>query len=312
MKSAYITSGKIFEQVSQRYNPGLLEQIRDCSPRDIVVVEGTYDHVEMLLDTIKIPYTKIGSGEIASYNGGRVMLVNCKSYGNVGGEGGGDGDSEWGGSNEDNQTLSKKLKEGVHSFVAEGGRLVTTDWSLGLVQKTFPGKVKYKKSTSDDVVEVQAHTDLARRFFGTNYAQCHPKWWLEGSSHIYDIGQGTVPVITSEEMKDKYGFPYVAVAFAEGKGEVFHFISHMELQRTKQKTKEDGGKLEDFVKKFKVSITPDMEDATVAELEAAFSSLNTLAYLCSRVPLLNTDMKSTYVGGSAGSSVGSKKSARLL
>lgn len=297
MKGAYITSGKIFEQVSKLHNPGLLDQIRDGNPKDIVVVSGTYDHVERLLDTIKVPYTQIDSSQIASYNGGRVMLVNCKSYGN----GGAFFDDE-------NQGLSKKLKESMKGFVAEGGRLVTTDWSLGLVQKAFPGKVKYKSSTSDDVVEVQAHTDIARRFLGLNYAQCHPKWWLEGSSYLFEIGQGVVPIITSEEMKEKYGQPYVAVGFAEGKGEVFHFISHMELQRTKLTTKEDKGSLDDFLKKMKVSKTADMEDAKVAELEAAFSSLNTLAHLCSRAPILNSSMKSTYVGSSASAA----KSKRLV
>jgi len=288
MKSAYITSGKIFEQVSKLHNPGLLDHLRDGNPRDIVVVSGTYDHVEKLLDTIKVPYTAIDSSQIASYNGGRVMLVNCKSYGDVEGP------------------ISQKLKDGVASFVKEGGRLVTTDWALGLVQKTFPGKLKKKTETSDDVVEVQAHTDIARRFMGLNYAQCHPKWWLEGSSHIYDIGQGVVPIITSDEMNEKYGQPYVAVGFAEGKGEVFHFISHMELQRTKLATKEDKGSLDDFLKKMKVSKTADMEDAKVAELEAAFSSLNTLAHLCSRVPILNSSMKSTYVGSSAGAAKSKK------
>ncbi len=288
MKSAYITSGKIFEQVSKLHNPGLLDQIRDGNPRDIVVVNGTYDHVETLLDTIKVPYTMITSDQIASYNGGRVMLVNCASYGNCEGP------------------VSKKLKDGLSAFVNEGGRLVTTDWALGLVEKTFPGKVKKKTKTTDDVVEVQAHTDIARRFLGMNYAQCHPKWWLEGSSDIYDIGQGVVPIITSDEMKEKYGSPYVAVGFAEGKGEVFHFISHMKLQRTKLATKEDKGSLDDFLKKMKVSKTADMEDAKVAELEAAFSSLNTLAHLCLRVPILNSNMKSTYVGSSAGAAKSKK------
>ena len=295
MKSAYITSGKIFEQVSKLHNPGLLDQIRDGNPREIVVVNGTYDHVEKLLDTIKVPYTMIDSSQIASYNGGRVMLVNCKSYGNIGAA-----------FDDENQGLPKKLKEGVKGFVAEGGRLVTTDWALGLVQKTFPGKVNYKSSTSDEVVEIQAHTDIARRFLGLNYAQCHPKWWLEGSSYLFDIGQGVVPIITSQEMKDKHGLPYVAVGFAEGKGEVFHFISHMELQRTKLASKEDKGSLDDFLKKMKVSKTADMEDAKVAELEAAFSSLNTLAHLCSRVPILNSNMKSTYLGSSAGAAKSKK------
>ena len=186
MKSAYDTSGKVFEQVSRLHNPGLLERIREGNPKDIVVVKGTYDHVENLLDTIKIPYTKIDPSQIASYNGGRVMLVNCRSYGNVGND-----------FADESQSMSKKLKESVKGFVAEGGRLVTTDWALGLVQKTFPGKVKYKSSTNDDVVEVQAHTDVGRRFLGLNYAQCHPKWWLEGSSYLFDVGQGVVPILTS-------------------------------------------------------------------------------------------------------------------
>lgn len=291
MKSAYVTSGKVFEQVSRLHNPGLLDQIRDGNPKDIVVVQGTYDHVERLLDTIKVPYTQIDSNQIASYNGGRVMLVNCCSrYGAV------------------ESSASKKLKDSVSAFVNGGGRLVTTDWAIGLVEKTFPGKVEKKAKTTDDVVEVQAHTDIARRFLGLNYAQCHPKWWLEGSSDIYTIGQGVVPIITSDEMKEKYGQPYVAVGFAEGKGEVFHFISHMELQRTKLATKEDKGSLDDFLKKMKVSKTADMEDAKVAELEAAFSSLNTLAHLCSPVPIVNSNMKSTYVG----SSVGAAKSKKLV
>src|SRR3989338_6688447 len=59
MKSAYGTSGKIFQQVSMRYQPGLLEQLQSIDKQDIVVVQGTYDHVEKLLDTIKILYTII-------------------------------------------------------------------------------------------------------------------------------------------------------------------------------------------------------------------------------------------------------------
>ena len=297
MNKAYQTSGKIFEQVSKRYNPGLLEQIRDTDPKNIILVKGVHDHIEMLLDTIKIPYTPTTASDLPGYNGGRIMLVNCMSYGTTGEP----ADTE-------NGTVSKKLKDTVREFVSGGGRLVTTDWALGLVQKTFAGKLKYKSTTQDDVVEIQAHSDIARRFIGANYAQCSPKWWLEGSSYVFDIGQGVIPIITSEEMKEKYGQPYVAVGFAEGKGEVFHFISHMELQRTKLKSKADSGGLDDFLQKMKVEKTPEMEDAKVAELEAAFSTLNTLAHLCTRAPILNIDMKSVY----AGSSLGGAKSKKLV
>jgi len=286
MKSAYKTSGIIFEQVSKLYQPGLLEQLRAIGDQEIVVVTGMYDHIEKLLDTLKVPYSQINSEDIASHNGGRVMLVNCKAYGTEG-----------------ESPVSKKMKDPLREFVSEGGRLVTTDWALGLVTKTFPNKLKYVTRTSDDVVEVQAHTDIARRFMGLNYAQCHPQWWLEGSSHIFDVKEGVVPIIVSEEMKQKYGQPYIAVGFAEGKGEVFHFISHLELQRTRLKTKEDKGSLDDFLQKMNVSKTAEMDEVKVAELEAAYSTLNTLAHLCIKAPILNTQMKSTYIGAvSAGKS----------
>ncbi len=281
---AYASSGKIFEQVSMRNSPAMLEQLRATKPGEIVVVKGTYDHMEKLLDTIKVSYEMIDSEDIEKHNGGRVMFVNCKAY--------------------DNGVPKGALEQFVH----QGGRLVSTDWALGLVSKAFPKHLHKVKETVDDVVEVQCHNDIARRFVGLNYAQCHPKWWLEGSSHVYDIDQGVVPIITSEEMKEKYGKPYIAVGFTAGKGEVFHFISHMELQRTHLREKSDKAGLDEFLSKMKVEKTAGMEDAKVAELEAAYSTLNTIACLCLPQPILNTDMKSVVVGSKDLSS----KSKRLV
>jgi len=289
LKNAYITSGKIFEQVSRLYRPGMLEELRSIGPGEIVVVTGTYDHVEKLLDTLKVPYAVIDRGSIATHNGGRVMLVNCAAY---------DG------------SLPAGLKDSVKGFVADGGRLVTTDWSQGLVTNVFPGRLSKVKNTVDDVVEIQCPSEIGRRFIGMNYAQCRPKWWLETSSHVYSIGDGVVPIITSDEMKDRYGQPYVVVGFKEGKGEVLHFISHLELQRTRLKSKEDKGSLDEFLAKMNVDKTPDMDDAKVAELEAAYSTLNTVANLCLRSPVLGGGMKSVLVTTAPGSA--SQKSQRLL
>lgn len=281
LKSAYKTTGAIFQQVSRLHSPGLVEQLSAIGGNDIVVVRGSYDHIEKLLDTLKVPYSMMDSEEIGSHNGGRVMFVNCKEYGSSG------------------------PRKAVQQFVEEGGRLVTTDWSLSLVSHAFPGKLtKIPKSTIDDVVEIQCPTDIARKWTGQNYAQCSPKWWLEGSSHVYDIGQGVVPIITSEEMKEKYGKPYVASAFTAGKGEIVHFISHLELQRTHLRSKADEAGLDVYLKKMGVLKTAEMEDAKVAELEAAFSTLNTLAYLCVNVPVLGGGMKSTFVGAKPSKSFG--------
>ncbi|HJX05474.1 MAG TPA: hypothetical protein VJ461_02095 [Candidatus Nanoarchaeia archaeon] len=287
MKSAYASSGKIFEQVSMRTNPGLIEQLKAVKPSDLIVVRGTYDHIEKLLDTLHVPYTLIGRDEIEKQNGGRVMFVNCMDYSN------------------------KAPVRPVQNFVEGGGRLVTTDWAVGLLAKAFPGKLTKTKDTSDDVVEVRAENDIARRFLGMNYAQCHPKWWLEGASHIYKAGGGVTTLFSSEEMKSKYGQSPVAVAFPHGRGEVFHFISHLELQRTKQKSASDKGTLDDFLKKMDAVKTGDMDASlTVAELEAAYSTLNTLANLCTPLPIINSGSNS-YLLKSA-KAPASEKSKKLV
>ena len=116
LKSAYKTSGEIFRQVSKMYQPGLLDQMKAIKNGEIVVVRGQYDHIETLLDTMKLPYELISPKEVASHNGGRVMFVNCSSY----------------------DCIDKKTKDTVKEFVNDGGRLVTTDWSLGFVLGIFP------------------------------------------------------------------------------------------------------------------------------------------------------------------------------
>lgn len=269
MTSAYASSGKIFEQVSMKANPGLIEMLKAVTPSDILVVRGQYDHIEKLLDTLHVPYTMINREEIEKQNGGRVMFVNCMDY-----------------------SYGAPVKA-VQNFVEGGGRLVTTDWAVGLLSKAFPGKLNKTADTIDDVVEVKAENDIARRFMGMNYAQCHPKWWLESGSHIYKAGEGVTTLFSSEEMKDKYGQSPVAIAFPYGAGEVFHFISHLELQRTKQKTKSDKGTLDDFLKKMDAVKTDDMDASlSVAELEAAYSTLNTLANLCAPLPIINSGSNS--------------------
>ncbi len=287
MSKAYKSSGAVFEQVSMRYQPQLLERLRAVGGKDIVVVQGTYDHMEKLLDTIRVPYTLIGSEDVAGHNGGRVMFVNCKAYD------------------------TGAPVAAVKGFVEAGGRLVTTDWALGLTAKAFPHRLAKVGQTPDDVIEIQCHSDLARRFVGMNYAQCSPKWWLEGSSHVYTIKDGVTPIILSEEMKEKYGSPYVAVGFPAGRGEVFHFISHLELQRTHLRSKADKGSLDDYLAKMKIERTDEMEDAHVAELEAAFSTLNTLAYLCLPTPLLNQGMNSVTMDVHAADPSKTMKSVKL-
>lgn len=271
MKKAYTTSAEIFHQVTRRNAPDLADQLENIQENEIIVIPGAHDHVEKILESLQIPYTVGSLDNLNKYNGAHVAFVNCSRY--------------------------TSGRDTVEKFVNSGGRLVTTDWALGLASSTFPDKLEKIRTTPDDVVEVQCHHPIAQRLIGMNYVQCHPKWWLEGSSDVYNINEGVVPIITSKELNEKYGSPYVAVGFTHGKGEVLHFISHFELQRTHQRTESDKGNLEDFLTKMKANKTVTMENANMAELEAAYSTLNTVAQLCSKSPLLNYGTKSVLKKG---------------
>jgi hypothetical protein len=275
MEEAYKTSMIIFDQVSKRITPTLYEQLRSIEKGEIVVIPGAHDHIEKVLDTMQVPYEMKSADEIENLNGQRVVFANCTTY--------------------HHQKHGKMARE----YVNGGGRLITTDWALSLMTMAFPGMLRKTAHTEDVVVEIQCPTDIARNWIGMNYAQCSPQWWLESSSYVYSIKKdaGIIPIITSEEMKQKYGQPYVTVGFKHGEGEAFHFISHLELQRTKGNA---SGTLDDFLEKVGAEKTDDMDDDTLANLEAAYSALSTLANLCIPTPILDTSGKSIMFAKSVG------------
>jgi hypothetical protein len=65
-----------------------------------------------------------------------------------------------------------------------------------------------------------------------------PQWWLEGSSYpIQILDQERVKVlVTSSEIKNKYGEAPVFVTFEHGEGRIYHMISHFYLQRSETRT----------------------------------------------------------------------------
>ncbi len=288
ISEAYNTSGKIFTAVSQRYQPQLADQIRAIEEGDVTVVRGTYDHIEKLLDKIKVPYATINSEEITPSLQTKVLFVNCKEYSSA----------------PETQVVATK------KYVENGGRLVSTDWALSLVERAFPGTITKTNSTGgNESVEVEALSMVGQTLIGLNYAQCHPQWFLESGSYVYTHGKNVTPIITSDAMNERYGSPNIAVGFRAGSGEVIHFISHLEAQQTKLKHKSDKEGLDEFLSKMKVEKTDDMEEAKLAELEAAYSTLNTVAHLCVRTPLLGSgDFKSVMAAGSSIAAAGGKKS----
>lgn len=204
----------------------VLQQVQAA---DIVVVAGEYDRVEQVLRALDLKHTVVQPVQVAKLelNAKQLLIVDCP--GNIGPRG----------------------IERIQKFVNAGGYLYTTDWALvNVVQKAFPGFVKYNgRGTGNDVVEVEvreAETNLLKHL---KLSKENPKWWLEADSYpIRVLDPDKVDVlVTSREMKKKYGESPIAVHFRYGDGQVLHIASHFYLQQNQTRSVAEKKKAKDFV-----------------------------------------------------------------
>ena len=169
----------------------------------------------------------------------------------------------------------------VHRFVKTGGYLVTTDWALTMVQRTFPGYVRRAgKNTANDVVKVKILDDDAPMLKNIRAINQDPRWWLESASYPIKVlnKQKVKVLITSKEMKKKYGHAPIAVSFRYDDGQVLHMTSHFYLQQAKLRAAKERKKGSSFAKKAGLSsrevkdLKKDgLDDVKVGELNSAYS-----------------------------------------
>lgn len=217
MKEAYKVSGYIVKERLTSENKDNERVIRDISQNDLVVVQGTYDHIHLVLSSLKLPYIEISQNQLKNVKlkPHQTVFVNCASG------------------------FPAEEARRLASFVAEGGQLITTDWALkNVLEAAFPEYVSYnEKPTRDEVVRIEVidkTDDVVKGFLDE---KTEPVWWLEGSSYPIKIKdkEKVKVLIRSKELKNKYGEEAVLIKFNYGKGVVYHMISHFYLQRTETK-----------------------------------------------------------------------------
>lgn len=228
---------------------------------DIVVVAGTYDHVERVLDALELPYQAVTPSQVDGLrlHPRQLLVVNCPG------------------------NLSRAALERVRHFVEAGGSLFTTDWALRhVIEPAFPGMLAYnERPTADDVVRIEVRDHDNPFLKGVMDGRDDPQWWLEGSSYPIRVLDPRVQVlITSTELEGRYGEAAVAVAFPWGQGEVFHMISHYYLQRTELRTARHMAPAGAFVAEKGVPLPAPMVDGLcLGDVESAHSSARMLANL---------------------------------
>jgi hypothetical protein len=172
----------------------------------------------------------------------------------------------------------------LERFVFLGGFLFTTDWALrNVLEKAFPGYVEYnEKPTTDEVVRVEV-LDFEDPFLKSILGpKDDPQWWLEGSSYPIKImdEQKVHVLVSSKEIKDKYGESPVFVTFDYGEGKIYHMISHFYLQRSETRTNRHKASAEAYLNEkgipdaFREKYAKmDMADTSLGEVESAYTSM---------------------------------------
>jgi hypothetical protein len=247
MGKAYQISGDMVKDRLHTEDGDNKRLIDDISSTDLVVIDGTYDHIHLVLSYLKLPFVRLNHQQLltAELKPHQTVFVNCASSFPVEG--------------------ARKLA----TFVAHGGQLITTDWALEKVlEPAFPGVVEYnRKPTADEVVRIEVIDKEDPVIKGFLDEETAPVWWLEGSSYpIRVLDKDKVKVlIKSKELKDKYGEDAVLIKFEHGKGVVYHMISHFYLQRTETKDAVQGQSAAGYMSTKNISA----DKAAVLQEEAA-------------------------------------------
>ncbi|KKL70994.1 hypothetical protein LCGC14_2099350 [marine sediment metagenome] len=262
MEQAYKASSKILKKRMEKERPADLEILEKVKESTIIIVIGSYDRVETVLEMIKVPYVLIQTDEVdqIELKSDQILIVNCP--GNISDEG------------------LLKIKQ----FVKQGGFLFTTDWALlNILEKIFPEFVKYnQRPTGDDCVAVQV-VDKSNKFLeGLFKADEDPIWWLESSSYpiVINDKKKVKVLVTSKEMEEKYGEAPIVITFDYGDGgTILHMTSHYYLQRAELRTERHKMSAQDYVKSEMAftdseveELKNDLEGLSLGEAESAYST----------------------------------------
>jgi len=260
-RRAYEVGGRTTRDRIAREAPLDHEALEAVQSSDIVVVRGTYDHVEWVLEALSLPFVAVEPYQLREIDlrPEQLLVVNCP--GHIG------------------------PVDRVRRFVEAGGSLFTTDWALRhVLEPAFPGVVAYnEQATTDAVVRVEVSDHDNPFLKGVIEPGDDPLWWLESSSYpirVLDASRVKV-LISSRELQGNWGEPAVAITFGFGEGEVFHMISHYYLQRAETRTRRHRAPAAAYAAEKGMAWDPTTascaQDLTLGEVEAASSSARLFA-----------------------------------
>ena len=259
----YSVGGRIARERMRQETPLGDQALRRVEASDIVVVEGCYDQVQLVLGALELPHTSIQADQLGQARLGpdQLLVINCPGH------------------------VPGRVLPRIRDFVERGGSLFTTDWALRhVLEPAFPGLVEFnERPTADDVVRIEVKSGDNAFLRGVLDDGDDPQWWLEASSYpIRVLDPERVEVlITSRELKERYGEAPVAVLIRYGQGEIFHMVSHYFLQRTDLRNARHQQTAAAFAEEKGVLLEPQLKATAVGlslgDVESAAASSRWLA-----------------------------------
>jgi hypothetical protein len=189
---------------------------------DLLVVKGTFDKMELVLDELRLPYTLATPADVAADELERPRFVfwNCM-------------DPE--------TALPPRSRPAIvahlRAFVQRGGYLFTTDWGVGnVVMLAFPGTLVTSGSQHTlpelilEVVPKAADHPLLEGVFPAS-GRVH--WWLESASQDVMVvpGSDVEVLVEGPALAAQQRSPIVAATFRYGRGRVLHVMGHYYQQK---------------------------------------------------------------------------------
>jgi len=177
-----------------------LATLRRYGRERIIVVRGTHDRIEEVLKMHEIPYRFLDVGLARGLDPQMVLCVNCGADPPV--------------------AL-------LQQFTAKGGWLITSDWALAAVSRSFPSYVRMTGSGNPDTTVRVATVNSMETQALLRGVPSQGQWWLESGSFFGAVDSRRVQVlVTSDEMQERFGASPVAFEFRPGRGRVLHVVGH--------------------------------------------------------------------------------------
>jgi len=184
--------------------------VPDVSHAQVVVVRGSADHMEQVLQRAGVNFVVVEPAQLAqvALTGQQVLMVNCTGI------------------------LPAEGEERVRRFVRAGGFLYTTDHTVkNLVEKIFPGYIRFNGKTSNEELfpmKTAGDRGLLKHVAdgGTS------RWQLAGGGYLFDVvdPHKVEVLMTSDEVGRRYGSSALGVRFRVDDGQVIHVTGHFYTQ----------------------------------------------------------------------------------